>query len=165
MNLTFVFETWHIPDGNYPPLHIGQLVNLSFEIGAQVLKRMWWRGSTMLHPLGEARYRFVADVVAVYGGKGSESLAVFDADGFRFYIQSDRATRGLWVRCSGWADRTVAFSDNRLCPPLPQLWLGFWLTKCRYSAFARGSRWLFAAAISPCPADCAAVPIRAWVKL
>jgi hypothetical protein len=120
MNVTFVFETWHIPDGNYPPLHVGQLVNLSFEIGAQVLKRMWWRGSTMLHHLGDGRYRFVADVIAVYGGKGSESLAVFDAAGFRFYIQSDRATRWkpgtrvagegmLMVDHYSWVERLSSF--------------------------------------------------------
>ncbi|HWS53171.1 MAG TPA: hypothetical protein VN228_03560 [Pyrinomonadaceae bacterium] len=32
MNLTAIFESWHVGDGNYPPLRKGQLVNLSFEL-------------------------------------------------------------------------------------------------------------------------------------
>ena len=39
MNLTACFESWHIGDGNSPPLSRGDLVSLSFEVWAEELKR------------------------------------------------------------------------------------------------------------------------------
>jgi len=32
MEIAAIFESWHIGDGNYPPLHRGQRVRLSFEL-------------------------------------------------------------------------------------------------------------------------------------
>jgi hypothetical protein len=33
-----VFETWHLGDGNYPPIKSGQLANLSFKVEPDEVK-------------------------------------------------------------------------------------------------------------------------------
>ena len=51
MDIVAVFQTWHIGDGNYPPLEKEQLVNLSFEleeIGSRLVRADQQRNSCIL---------------------------------------------------------------------------------------------------------------------
>jgi hypothetical protein len=85
MEITAIFESWHLGDGNYPPLHRGQLVRLSFELEPKNLEPVDASQPTRLEHLGQAEYRGVGVVTRRYGTK-AESLAVIDANGFRFYV-------------------------------------------------------------------------------
>lgn len=89
MQLTAVFEDWHIDDGNYPPLHTGMEVNLSFQIEPSVPLEM----ASSAEPLafnhtGNAEYHFVAEVIRNYPSGDSPPIAVLDTGEFRFYIES-----------------------------------------------------------------------------
>lgn len=87
MTITAVFESWHICDGNYPPLHRGQQVNLSFEMNVSEAVP-----SANCQPLllqeAPAQYRFAGEVLNVYRDGGSDAITVIEAAGFRFYINN-----------------------------------------------------------------------------
>lgn len=87
MRLTAVFETWHLGDGNYPPLHVGQTVNLSFEMLPDVLLKTSSNDISKFEQLTDAEYRFVGKVLKTYGSD-NERIAVLQAEDFRFYISS-----------------------------------------------------------------------------
>ena len=87
MRLTAVFETWHLGDGNYPPLHVGQTVNLSFEMLPYALLEASSNDVSKFERLTDAEYRFVGKVLKTYGS-GNEQIAVLQAEDFRFYINS-----------------------------------------------------------------------------
>lgn len=92
MELFAVFETWHIGDGNYPPLKRDQLVNLSFEVEPEVMKRAQSDAPLEFHHLGQARYEFTGIVLRVYKQGGDRCpLVVIEAGGFRFYMDSELA--------------------------------------------------------------------------
>lgn len=83
-----VFETWHLGDGNYPPLKVGEAVNLSFEIEPDELALAEHADERFDH-LGQAEYSFEGLVLSVYGGdEESDRVVVIEAAGFRFYICS-----------------------------------------------------------------------------
>jgi hypothetical protein len=92
MELFAVFETWHLGDGNYPPLKKGELVNLSFEFCLEELKLDQIAASTEFRHMGHARYQFIGTVLRVYG-KDSDShpIVVVRAGDFSFYIDSPLA--------------------------------------------------------------------------
>ncbi len=120
LELTAIFEMWHLDDGNYPPLHKGMAVNLAFEIQPRSLSRTTSSAPLALHPLGEAEYEFVAEVILSlpHGLPGptraelirlhpdqaaglaradlgpNPPLAVLDSGEFRFYVEG-KAARGL----------------------------------------------------------------------
>lgn len=97
MNLFAVFETWHLADGNYPPLSKGQCVNLSFEIEPDDLIADDATAAQRFYHRGQAEYDFRGVVLRVYGSDGdSERIIVVEAEGFRFYINSP-LTAGLRV--------------------------------------------------------------------
>ena len=88
MEIFAAFETWHLGDGNYPPLRKGQLVNLSFEIEPDVLTPADENAPQRFHHLGQAEYQFTGVVLRVYRDDSSDRIVVIEADQFRFYISS-----------------------------------------------------------------------------
>jgi hypothetical protein len=90
MELCAVFETWHIGDGNYPPLKKGMLVNLSFEIAPDELARLRQPAAPRFKHLGDGEYTFSGEVLRVYPA-GDCPLIVIDCGECRFYIESRRA--------------------------------------------------------------------------
>jgi hypothetical protein len=83
MNLTAIFESWHIGDGNYPPLSVGELVNLSFELELSNIVETDPTAGDKFQSLRNGEYRFVATILRVYD---RENLAVMETNGLRFYI-------------------------------------------------------------------------------
>jgi hypothetical protein len=88
MKLTAVFETWHIGDGNYPPLHKGQLVNLSFELEPNSLSKVSSVVPSRLEQVKDAEYTFAGPVLKVYSDPPDGQIAVVQAGDFRFYLNS-----------------------------------------------------------------------------
>ncbi len=82
MELFAVFETWHIGDGNYPPLRKGQLVNLSFMVDLSELSVAENAATPEFTHLGHAEYCFTGSVLRIYG-KSSDPIAIVEATGFR----------------------------------------------------------------------------------
>jgi hypothetical protein len=93
VQLTAVFESWHIGDGNYPPLHRGQLVRLSFELQPIRLITCSENPRPTLTHAGNAHYTGNGLVLRRY--EHDEPVAVIDAAGFRFYVHGPKATKGL----------------------------------------------------------------------
>lgn len=92
MTITAIFESWHIGDGNYPPLQRGQQVSLSFEMEtSQVTRSADCR--PMLSHEGGGQYRFAGDVLRVYNDGGSDAITIIEAAGFRFYINKSFGLR------------------------------------------------------------------------
>ena len=58
MSLTAIFESWHIGDGNYPPLNEGQLVDLSFELEPRKSEEVSLGVPESFEHLGKGEYRF-----------------------------------------------------------------------------------------------------------
>ena len=87
MRLTAVFETWHLGDGNYPPLHVGQLVNLSFELEPLSVSKAPI-SENRLKQIHDAEYEFAGIVMKVYSDPPSEKIIVIQAGEFRFYVDS-----------------------------------------------------------------------------
>jgi hypothetical protein len=104
VQLTAVFETWHIGDGNYPPLHKGQLVNLSFELEPRSLSISSSQRDGRFEQIKDAEYRFTGTVLKVYGDPPSGRIIVIQAGEFRFYMNSFPAgtpTFSEGDRCEG----------------------------------------------------------------
>lgn len=87
LQLTAIFETWHLGDGNYPALEKGQLVNLSFEIEADFLSTSISAEHGRFERIKDAEYRFEGTVLKVYGDS-SDQIMVIQAGQFRFYVNS-----------------------------------------------------------------------------
>jgi hypothetical protein len=88
VQLTAVFESWHVGDGNYPPLRRGQLVRLSFELEPTQLASCALEADESLRHLGDGEYAGVGRVLRTYSVDG-EHIVVIEADGFRFYVLRD----------------------------------------------------------------------------
>ena len=87
VNLSAVFETSHLGDGNYPPLLKGMLVKLSFELEADEIVTFKQAKPPSLQHLGEANYEFVRQVLRVYGDdEPLQLLIVIECSDFRFYV-------------------------------------------------------------------------------
>jgi hypothetical protein len=100
--LIAVFDSWYIPDGNYPPLRKGQRVNLSFEAYPVNLDAAEASDSRLFENFENAQCSFVAEVIRRYGY--DEQIAVLDAGNFRFYVHgpvAERLCAGDVVRGSG----------------------------------------------------------------
>ena len=105
MQLTAIFETWHIPDGNYPPLQRGQLVNLSFEVEPHSLSKSTSSNADKFEQVKDAEYSFVGLVLEVYLDPPSSPIVVVQAGDFRFYMNSfpaGTASLGEGDRCEGY---------------------------------------------------------------
>jgi hypothetical protein len=88
VQLTAVFETWHIGDGNYPPLRKGQLVNLSFELEPHSLSKSTSLKDSKFEQIKDAEYSFAGTVLKVYSDPPSGRIVVVQAGDFRFYMNS-----------------------------------------------------------------------------
>ncbi|MCP9495957.1 MAG: hypothetical protein MSG64_16030 [Pyrinomonadaceae bacterium MAG19_C2-C3] len=93
MKLSAIFESWHIGDGNYPPLHKGQLVNLSFEVEPRTIEEARLNSHHSFEHLGNGECRFCGDVIRVYSGEDRDTVVIFEAGDFRFYVMSYEADR------------------------------------------------------------------------
>ena len=103
MQVTAIFESWHVGDGNYPPLSRGQLVRLSFELEPTSLVLRRGASEPRFEHMGDAEYRGVARVLRRYRGDDNP-LVVLEAGAFRFYIHSPAAAplaAGEWVEFAG----------------------------------------------------------------
>ena len=103
MDLTAVFESWHVGDGTYPPLRRDQLVRLSFELqlGHPFIPMTETTGE--LEHCGDAVYRGHGLVLRRYS-ESSPAIAVIEANNFRFYVHgtaAERAIPGTWVGFEG----------------------------------------------------------------
>ena len=116
MHLVAVFESWHVPDGNYAPFDRGQRARLSFELDGSRLEPIPAR-PTRFASNDDATCEFDAVVLGKYGG-----LTVLEAGGFRFYVngkEADLFDRGVHLRGSGtlaldhyaWFEEVDSFSD------------------------------------------------------
>jgi hypothetical protein len=90
MYVTAIFESWHIGDGTYPPLHMGQHVNLSFEVDRLEMAKTDSTAAALFESRSDASCAFVAHVLKLYEA-GGETIAVLDAGAFRFYIHGPKA--------------------------------------------------------------------------
>jgi hypothetical protein len=93
MKLTAIFELWHISDGNYPPFHKGQLVNLSFKLFTTNIEKADSQTLEYFEHLGDAVYRFSGKVLKNYGDE-KHPFIIVQAKDFRFYI-ADALAKGL----------------------------------------------------------------------
>lgn len=116
MRLVAIFESWHVPDGNYPPFDQGQAVRLSFEVDDFKLagassKESWFK----VHD--DASCEFSGVILGRYDG-----LTALDVGNFRFYVHgtgSDRFNQGRYVRGTGllavdhyaWFEGVSSFVD------------------------------------------------------
>jgi hypothetical protein len=88
VKLTAIFERWHIGDGNYPALRRDQLVNLSFQVEPRSLARLASPKQGRFNQLKDAEYSFAGTVLKVYADPPTNQIAVIQAGGFRFYMDS-----------------------------------------------------------------------------
>ena len=98
MRLVAVFESWHIPDGNYVPFDLRQSARLSFEIDDADLDVSSARTSSFVSN-DDATCEFEGVVLGRYGG-----LTALEAGGFRFYVngsEADAFDHGTYVRGTG----------------------------------------------------------------
>ena len=98
--MTAVFESWHIGDGNYPPLFRGQRVNLSFEVHAVEWNRVHSSQEESFVHLGGGEYEFTATVVKRYDAR---RITVLSSGDFRFYVTGVMAA-GIGDRIRGRGD-------------------------------------------------------------
>jgi hypothetical protein len=73
MQVTAIYESWHIEDGNYPPLSRGELVRLSFELERTSLTPHRAPPERRLEHLGDAEYRGFAQVLSTIRSKAIRS--------------------------------------------------------------------------------------------
>ncbi len=94
MDIVAVFQTWHIGDGNYPPLEKERLVNLSFELEEIGIAASEGKRAEEFAHTGGGFHRFRARVLRLYTGAvehSDTSLFVLESRGFRFYISLNGA--------------------------------------------------------------------------
>jgi hypothetical protein len=135
MHVTAIFESWHVPDGNYPPLSRGQLVRLSFELQPTALVSCHGPAVVRLEHQGDAEYSGVARVLRRYQGEGSP-LVVLDAGALRFYVYSPEAeplAPGDWVEFAGTIllDHYIWVEYLRTYPEPPDLFYNLRVTRIR----------------------------------
>ena len=110
MKLTAIFESWHIGDGNYPPLSKGQLVNLSFELEPRDVKEASLNAPDSFEQFGNGEYRFCGGVIKVYDGEDRDTVVIFQAENFRFYVMSYEA--GSYVQGQRYCGEGTLLLDH-----------------------------------------------------
>jgi hypothetical protein len=122
VKLTAIFESWHIGDGNYPPLRRGQQVNLSFEVDPSAIDpAVSGEVDSFIH-LGDGEYEFTGTILRIYSDDSDTPVVVVGCGDFHFYMNRPlRLTDGERVRGRGmllldhylW----VEFLDRYSSPP------------------------------------------------
>src|SRR4051794_39074416 len=101
MEIAAIFESWHIGDGNYPPLHRGQRVRLSFELIPQRIEAPHPAAPDTFRRLRAAEYRFCGTVLGVYETGTARVMAV-EAEDARYYLRGTRQPQfALGARIAG----------------------------------------------------------------
>src|SRR5207247_10715093 len=85
MKLTAVFEHWHLGDGNYPALAVGDEVRLSFELTIHSLAPLPPDAAEEIVQIQDAEYAIAGRVIRRYTESAGREFPVFEADWFRFY--------------------------------------------------------------------------------
>ena len=93
LELSAIFETWHLADGNYPPFYKGMAVYLAFQAHMQSSLLKTPSKKRYFNHLGDAEYDFCGEVLYLDKPTKQTPLAVIDVGGFRFYIQSAEVNR------------------------------------------------------------------------
>ncbi len=104
MNLTAVFEHWHLGDGNYPALAVGDEARLSFELDIQSIELVPPETPDAVAQVRDAEYRITGRVIRRYDDGVGTTFAVLEAGWLRFYCPSARAATlpvGSCVRLLG----------------------------------------------------------------
>ena len=104
MNLTAVFEHWHLGDGNYRAFAVGDEVRLSFELDLNHIEPAPKGAPESFERVRDADYAATARVIRSYALNVESTFPVFEAAGFRFYSPSARASglvAGRMVRLRG----------------------------------------------------------------
>ena len=85
MKLTAVFEHWHLGDGNYPALAVGDEVRLSFELTIHAVDPLPHDAAEEVVQIQDAEYAIAARLIRRYAEGDGREFPVFEADWFRFY--------------------------------------------------------------------------------
>ncbi len=88
MKIEAIFESWHVPDGNYPPLSVGNYVNLSFELEHDALEAVAQDVPQHFTLKGNAKYEFCGSVLRKYNESEETPVLIIEAAEMRFYINS-----------------------------------------------------------------------------
>jgi len=83
--LCVTFEEWHLGDGNYPPLHKGQKVNLSFYIYPGN-KEINANEEYYFNPIADSNYMFSGKVIRNYVDN-EKQIIIIDTGSFKFYLE------------------------------------------------------------------------------
>jgi len=98
MDLTAIFESWHIDDGNYPPFIEGQLVNLSFELEPRKMEEVRMSVPESFEHLGNGEYRFCGTALNVYENVDDPAITIIKAGDFQFYVMSNESNLNVQGR-------------------------------------------------------------------
>jgi hypothetical protein len=97
------FEEWYLGDGNYPPLHKGQKVNLSFYI-APAEKTLHSDEQYLFEQIKYSDYKFSGKIIRNYH-KSDKQIIIVDVGHFKFYIEefdaSFKASEGQFISGRG----------------------------------------------------------------
>ena len=89
-NICVIFEEWHLPDGNYPPFHKEQKVNLSFYLNEYEWK-ITDEGNCFFNQIKHCEYEFCGEIIGNYYTINQESiLIIVDTGTLRFYVELDQ---------------------------------------------------------------------------
>jgi hypothetical protein len=136
VQLTVVFEHWHLGDGNYPAFAVGDEARLSFELQVVDVEVVHETTEDQISPLRDAEYEIVGRVIRRYAELDSSPFPVVEAGWLRFYCPSRIAedlTVGSKVRLRGTLAldhyRWVEFLERY--PNPPDLFYGVRVTRVR----------------------------------
>jgi len=88
MHITVGFDSGLIDDRSYPPLQVGQTVNLSFQV--ELTSPLEKTGESIdFQVAADAECVFVADVLRIYRLPTEQPLGIVQAGDFRFYIEGN----------------------------------------------------------------------------
>ena len=92
MQLTAVFEHWHLGDGNYCAFAVGDKVRLSFELDIDQIELTSPNAPLSIEQIRDAQYVVSARVIRRYADGIDSQFPVFDAGTLRFYVPSSLAS-------------------------------------------------------------------------
>ena len=86
MKLTVIFETWHIPDGNYDPFYLGMRVKLAFQLEPIHVEIVNKERPESFRNAEDALYTFCGTILKLY--EEDETIAVVQFNNFKAYVES-----------------------------------------------------------------------------
>src|SRR5215510_2433004 len=91
MQITVVFEHWHLGDGNYPAFAVGDEARLSFEFDVSSVEPIADDVGDQVQQLRDAEYEIVGRVLRQYPDGVSSTFPVVEAGWLRFYCPASAA--------------------------------------------------------------------------